>query len=168
MKNEKMKTRIRRSSSCAPQCPLHVELPPENDTRNDPFLCLLDNLEIPAKYQPTFSQFSPRVELPSENASLAIIGKLVESNSQMIRLLNDERLTNSELAMENARLKIELGNVKAAHPRDHEARNDEKPSAVICMQRVFEKIPQVMEGTQTSNLTTNKQEIEQGLSNQLK
>ena len=48
--------------------------------------------------------------------------------------------------MENAIPTIELGNEKAAHLRDHEARSDEIPS-VVCSacKRLKEKVPQETE-----------------------
>ena len=120
------------------------------------------------KNQPIFPRLSLHVEQPSENSFLPIIEKLVENNSQLIGLLDAERLTNAELTMENATLKIELGNEKAANLRYHEARSCELPSVVQFMQRINEKNPQEAEDKHVSNTTITKQEIERRLSMQMK
>ena len=106
------------------------------------------------KHQSLLSRLSPHVELPSDNFFLAIIGKLVESNSQLIGLLDAERLTNAEFAMESARLRSELGNEKAAYLGDHQARSCELPSVVQFMQKVNEKISRKRK---VSNMGINKQ-----------
>ena len=125
-----------RASQCSPR----GKLPPENNAQSGSILRFLDNVQKHMKNQSLFSPFSPHVELPSENSFLAIIRKLIESNSQLIGLLDAERPTSVELAMENARLKIELGNEKDANLRDHEARSCELPS-VQFMQMVNGKNP---------------------------
>ena len=87
----------------ASQCSQRVKLPPENNTQSDSFLRFLDSVETPIKNPALFSWLSPHVELPSEYSFLAIIGKLVESNSQLVDPLDAERLTNAELALEDGK-----------------------------------------------------------------
>ena len=88
------------------------------DNHNDSFLRFLDTVETPTKELPRQVQFLPRGDTSAEEHFLAIIGKLVESNSQLNILVNTERNYNRSLTNENANLKVELERRKAAAQRE--------------------------------------------------
>ena len=102
-----------------------VDVPADNistadvgDNHNDPFLRFLDTVETPTKEMPRQFQFLPRGDTSPQEHFLAVIGKLVESNSQLNELVNTERNNNRSLTNENANLKIELERRKAAAQRE--------------------------------------------------
>ena len=84
------------------------------DNHNESFLRSLDTVETPTKELPRQVQFLPCGDTSAKEHCLAIIGKLVESNSQLNILVNTERNYNRSLTNENANLKVELERRKAA------------------------------------------------------